>query len=223
MSRVRRVLTVVVAGLCVLAVGTACDSPAFTYVTNADDGLYFKVPSSWQRVDQGRLDTAASSGLSASDAAALKAASWTVAYDADHAPSVEHLFATRVTRPVAFSRVLRVSEDNRGGVTMDFLRNLFLPITASARAQAAARGNVLPKPDIRSDHVVTRNGLRGVHTIFRYALAGAVETFDQTAYKARDGSRAYLLLVRCTQTCYSDRYDTELGPVIRSFTVGSAS
>jgi hypothetical protein len=219
----RRTGSVYLAGLCAAALATACGAPSYTYVTNADDQLYFKVPTSWQRIDQKALDAVAATGLKPSEAAALKASSWSVAYDSAANPSVTHLLATSAQTPVVYSRVLSVDEDNRGGVTLDSLRNSFLPITENARLQAAANGTALPEADIRTDEVVKQHGLQGVHTVFRFPLGGRVEAFDQTAYRARDGSKIYLLLIRCAQTCYADRYQDELAPVVRSFTVESAS
>lgn len=217
----RRLSLGLLSAVVALVVATACAAPSYTYVTNADDHLYFKVPSTWQRIDQKQLEAVATSGLTASEAAALRAATWSRAYDADPKPSVAHLLANTTERPIALTRVLHVPESARGDVTVDSLRNSFLPITKAARVAASADGTQFPEPDIRTNRQVKVNGLTGVHLVFRLSVGGSVETFDQTAYKARDGSKVYLLLVRCAQTCYSHRYGGELVDVVRSFTVES--
>jgi hypothetical protein len=211
-----------VAALSAALLAAGCASPSYSYVTNAKDRVYFKVPAAWHRIDQKTLDEHAASGLSASEAAALKASTWSVAFDAAARPSIAHLFASSTSNPVAFSRVVRISPDNRSAITLDFLRDAFLPITATARAQAATNGSLVPPADIRSDKVINRDGFRGVHTVFRISLGGPIETFDQVAYMAHDHSRVYSLVIRCAQACYSDRFN-ELDPVVRSFTVGSTS
>jgi hypothetical protein len=220
MHRLLRALLAVVA---VVAVASGCAAPSYTYITNADDHVYFKVPTSWQQIDQKELEDQAASGLSAEEAAALKAATWSVAYDADPHPSVAHLLGATAKQPVALSRVLRVPDSNRASITVESLRNAFLPITDEARLAATADGTLIPKADIRTDQPVTAKGVRGVHIVFQMPINGAVETFDQTAYKAVDGSRIFLFLVRCVETCYSHRYGAELNDVVHSFTVESNS
>jgi hypothetical protein len=207
-----------------VVVATGCAQPSYTYVTNGDDHVYFKVPRTWQRIDQGQLEAVATIGLTASEAAALRAATWSRAYDADPNPSVTHLLGSTAQQPIALSRVLHVPESARSSVTADALRNLFLPITEQARAAAAATsGTLFPKPDIRTNKRVKIDGLTGIHLVFRLSVGSSVDTFDQTAYKSRDGSKVYLLVLRCAQTCYSHRYGGELVDVVRSFTVESAS
>lgn len=215
----RRLGRALLAATAVLALTASCASPSYTYVTNSDDHVYFKVPSSWQRIDQKDLEAVAANGLTAEEAAALKAATWSVAYDADPHPSVAHLLGTSAKAPVALSRVLRVPDTNRSSITVDSLRNAFLPITDEARLAASADGTIIPKADIRTDEPVAAKGAKGVHIVFQLPINGSVETFDQTAYKADDGSRIFLFLVRCVETCYSDRYGGELDDVVHSFTV----
>jgi len=211
-----RALVAVIAALGVLS---ACGSPSYTYVTNSDDHVFFKVPRNWHRVDQKDLEDVATSGLTATEAAALRAATWSVAYDADPQPSVDHLLGATAKQPVALSRVLRVPEGNRGSITVDSLRNAFLPITDEARLAASNGGTLVPEADMITDEMVKAKGALGVHLVYRLPINGSMETFDQTAYKADDGSRVYLFLVRCVQTCYSNRFGGELDDVVRSFTV----
>jgi hypothetical protein len=211
-----RALVAVVAALGVLS---ACGSPSYTYVTNSDDHVFFKVPRNWHRVDQKDLEDVATSGLTATEAAALRAATWSVAYDADPKPSVDHLLGATAKQPVALSRVLRVPEGNRGSITVDSLRNAFLPITDEARLAASNGGTLVPEADMITDEMVKAKGALGVHLVYRLPINGSMETFDHTAYKADDGSRVYLFLVRCVQTCYSNRFGGELDDVVRSFTV----
>jgi hypothetical protein len=218
---VRRPYRALLAGIAVVAVASGCAAPSYTYITNADDHVYFKVPASWQRIDQKELEAQAASGLSAEEAAALKSATWSVAYDADPHPSVAHLLGASARQPVALSRVLRVPDGNRDSITVESLRNAFLPITDEARLAASADGTLIPKADIRTDQPIKAKGVSGVHIVFQLPINGAVETFDQTAYKAVDGSRIFLFLVRCVEACYSHRYGGELNDVVHSFTVES--
>jgi hypothetical protein len=71
-----------------------------------------------------------------------------------------------------------------------------------------------------SDSVLTpESGLRGVHEVFQYKVEGGpLQTFDQTAYTNKDGSKVYLMLLRCSSACYQARH-AELETVTGSFTI----
>jgi hypothetical protein len=203
-----------------LAVGlvAGCGTPDFRYAANTGDGVYLKVPSSWSRVDQDELDELATAGLDEQAAAALKAASWSVAFDADEAASAQHVVTANLRSPVAYARVIDVPASSRSDVTVDALRNVFVPVTESARVQATSAGTSLgPFTMVRTSSAAPR-GLSGVHQVFSYGTGATRQVFDQTSWTNRDHSRIYLLLVRCSDACYAQRKH-ELDQVVRSFTV----
>jgi hypothetical protein len=217
---VTRLLSMV-AGLCAAVLFTACAKPTYTFVTNSDDHVYFKVPAGWSQINQRDLDKFASPDLDEAAAAALRAQTWTVAFDAGEKPSIAHVFSPQVQAPVVFARVLRSTNGETATVTLDALRDFFLPVTKTARLTARASGQELPGFRSILDHEMTREGgLTGVHEIFRYNVSGVIQTFDQTALVTKDASRVYILLVRCTQACYADRHG-ELATIVRSFIVKS--
>jgi hypothetical protein len=207
-----------VVGLATAAVVAGCGTPAYHYATNTDDGVYFKVPAAWSRVDQHELDDLATAGLDAQAAAALRASSWSVAFDTEDPPSARHIVSLDVTSPLAYARVLQVPEGSRSGVTVDALRDVFVPVTKSARTKAVASGSTLGTFALRSTETNAPKGYTGVHQVFSYARAGSNQVFDQTSWANRDHSRIYLLLVRCNDACYSQHED-ELAAVVKSFTV----
>jgi hypothetical protein len=66
-------------------------------------------------------------------------------------------------------------------------------------------------------------GFRGVHEIFQYRVQGGpLQTFDQTVYVNKDGSKVYALLLRCSNECYQARR-AEVETVTGSFTVKEGS
>jgi hypothetical protein len=214
-------LLYMVAGLCAAVLFTACAKPTYTFVTNSDDHVFFKVPAGWSEIKQRDLDAFASADLDDAAAAALRAQTWTVAFDAGDKPSIAHVFSPQVKAPVVFARVLRSSSGDSTNVTLDALRDFFLPVTKAARMTARASGSEIPGFRSIVDHVMSReDGLTGVHEVFRYKVSGVMQTFDQTALVTKDASRVYILLVRCTQACYADRHG-ELATVVRSFIVKS--
>jgi hypothetical protein len=119
-----------------------------------------------------------------------------------------------------------LSTAQQNEVSLDMLRNAFLPVTDDARQaaeeSAGAGGTGLTGFELVNDQVLTpANGLRGVRVVYDYELGGGVlHTFDQTALVNNDGSKLYLLIIRCSTSCYRAR-SGELDTIAKSFTVRS--
>jgi hypothetical protein len=220
---IQRTLAVAAAAI-VMVSTTACGAPAYTYVKNSNDKTYFRVPASWQQVDQAGLDYVTREENPDSATAQLrKQLTWAVAYDAADAPTAAHLFTLTTTdEPIAYAKVQHLTEEQANLVSFDALRNLFLPVSASARATAEQAGTLLPGFELLSDEVLTpSDGVRGVRVIFNYEMPnGVLHTFDQTTLVNNDASVYYELLIRCSSRCYKDRA-AELDAVATSFTVRS--
>ena len=206
-----------VAGLLpmVAALLAGCGAPAYTYVKNSADHMYVKFPASWHSIDQEDLDDAI--GLDPAESASSRGL-WLQAYDAADTPSPLHLFGSSAPEPAALVSVQQVPETSRGGLSLDGLRDLFFPVSPTARQQN--QNPQLTGFALMSDDVLTPgDGLRGVHTVFRYTLGGGPpQMMDQTAYVNDDASKVYVLLVRCSTTCYKDRHG-EIANVVSSFTI----
>ena len=76
--------------------------------------------------------------------------------------------------------------------------------------------------ELVQDQVLTpSSGLHGVRVVYDYELGNDVlHTFDQTALVNNDGSKIYLLIIRCSASCYRER-SSELDAIAKSFTVRS--
>ncbi|GAA1825712.1 hypothetical protein GCM10009682_51860 [Luedemannella flava] len=202
----------------------ACGAPDYTYVKNSAEKTYFRVPASWQKVDQAGLDymTQAENPDSAS-AQLRKKMTWAVAYDADEKPTAAHLFSLASTHhPIAYAKVMHLTEEQANLVSFDALRNLFLPVSDSARASALEAGTLLPGFELMVDEVLTpSDGVRGVRVVYNYELPnGVLHTFDQTTFVNNDASIYYMLVIRCSSRCYKERA-AEIDAVATSFTVRS--
>jgi hypothetical protein len=215
-----------VAALVLATTIAACGSAEFTYVKNSDEHTYFKVPREWHRVDQTALDDIFRSDHPDSAAAAVRDQMvWSIAYDADGKPSPLHLLSGDGDEPFVYATVRRLTDRERDAISFDTLRNAILPVTEDARMSALQAGAPLSSFELVSDDVVKPGaGIRGVHIVFNYRLAGHPElnTFEQIAYLNDDTSRMYLMLVRCSAPCFRDR-GLELHDVAKSFTVRSPS
>jgi hypothetical protein len=200
---------------------SSCGAADYHYVKNSDAQLYFKVPAEWARVDQKSLDAAEINGVDPSSQTAkmLDDLTWSIAYDAASDPKTDHIFGGAVAEPVVYAKVIDLLEQQQGGLSLDAMRNFLLPVTAEARESARGEGRLLPGFELLGDAVLTPgDGLRGVRDIFSYQVQGQQQTFDQTVLANEKLTKVYLLLVRCSAACYTDRRD-ELDDVARSFTV----
>lgn len=209
--------------LAVIMVVAACAAPEYTYVKNSGQKTYFKVPHAWHETGTNSLDDTLSGTNPDSAGAAVRQQSWwSVAYDADNNPDAEHLLTASVTdEPIVYARVAQLSESQQNKVSLDMLRDVFLPVTDDAR-EAAASSIDLTGFELVHDEVLTPStGLHGVRVVYDYELGnGVLHTFDETALVNNDNSKLYLLLIRCSTACYRDR-SGELETIATSFTVRS--
>jgi hypothetical protein len=209
-------LAAVILECAVLGAASGCSAPDHTYAANTANKTYFKVPASWHEIDEKALKqtAAGASPTPGSDS------EWVVAYDAAKAPSVAHLVASDTPDPIVYVHVEPVPTKAGEQVSFDNLRDLVLPVTATARA--AATNSATPFSDFKlvSDSVLTpKSGLRGVHEVFQYRVEGGpLQTFDETAYTNKAGSKVYVMLLRCSSACYQARH-AELESVTASFTI----
>lgn len=206
-----------------LAGAGACGTPEFTYVKNSQEKTYFKVPHGWREIATESLDHDIT-GVNPDSAAAtaVKQLWWSVAYDAAEDPTPDHLLTTGVTdEPIVYARVATLTESQQNMVSLDALRNVLLPVTDEAREAAAATMPLSGFELLRDEVIEPENGLHGVRVVFDYELAfGVLHTFDQTVLVNNDGSKLYLMIIRCTSSCYRER-SGELDTIATSFTVRS--
>ena len=212
----RTLLLLSAAALVALLAG--CGAPEYTYVANSADRTYLKLPTSWQPIERRALDEAIGLDPTMSDE---ERGLWLQGYDADVVPSPQHLFGPSAPAPAAFVSVQQIPESARGQFSLDRLRDLFYPVSPSAREAAELDPTTgLTDFALISDEVLTPGeGLRGVHSVFRYRMGdGPLQMIDQTAYLNDDASKLYMLFVRCSTQCYEER-QKEIGTVVSSFTV----
>jgi hypothetical protein len=210
-----------IAVVAVVAGAAACAPPEYTYVKNSGAKTYFKVPHTWHQIGTDDLDAALSGTNPDSAAASIRQQLWwSVAFDASADPAPTHLLTNGVTdQPIVYARVAQLTESQQNAVSLDMLRDSFLPVTEDAR-QAAAEALPLEGFELLHDEVLTpANGLHGVRVVYDYELGfGVLHTFDLTALVNNDSSKLYLLIIRCSTSCYRERAG-ELDTIAKSFTV----
>jgi hypothetical protein len=195
---------------------SSCAGPTYRYVADSPANTYFKVPSGWHQISAPALESALQAiGESGTGA-------WTSAYDADSAPSAGHFLPLEATQPFVFAEVGQLSSTASDSLSYNSLEDSFLPVTATARSNAAAAGFPLRSFMLVSEQNVTAaQGVHGVQEVYDYTYPdGVAETFSQVALTNADQTGVYLLIVHCSSACYT-RNKTNIDAVTSSFTVRS--
>jgi hypothetical protein len=195
---------------------SACGAPAYNYVADTSAKTYYKVPYAWHPISQHDLNTALAT------AGASGVGVWATAYDAGDTPSANHFLSADVTQPFVFAEVGTLSPTVSAELSYNVLRDFMLPVTSTARQNAASSGFPLTgfKP-IRDQMITARQGVHGVRETFQYTFpSGIANTFDEDVLTNADQTIVYFLMVHCTNSCYTQNQD-KIDTVLSSFTVGS--
>ena len=139
-SKAHRVTKGLVGG-CALLLGvtlSGCAAPQYTYVANSGQSTYFKVPYGWHKISDSSLSSELQTATGSSGAG------WTVAYEAGHKPTAGDFLSFGTAQPFVFAEVGQLNSAASNALSYDTLRDFFLPVTSTARQNAAARGSRLP-------------------------------------------------------------------------------
>jgi hypothetical protein len=193
-----------------------CGAPSYTYVANTGQNTYFKVPYSWQQINSTALVKAITNGGSANGA-------WIVGYDASGKPSAQHVLGMVPDSPFVYATVGQLNSATTDMLSYNVLKDFFLPVTSTARTDAAQQG--FPLTGFRllaSSNLAPGQGIHGVGETYDYTFPGnRVVTFEQVALTNATNTEVYLLLVHCTATCFTHN-KAQISAVINSFTVRSS-
>jgi len=218
-SRAHRVARGLVGG-CALLLGVAvavsgCAAPQYTYIANSSENTYFKVPYSWHKIS----DSSLSSELKATNGGG---AGWTTAYQAGAKPTAKDFLGFDISRPFVFAEIGALSSTETSEMSDSALRDIFLPVSSTARSSAAEEGFPLTNfKQIRDETLKLSQGVHGVREIFDYTYTGGItDTFDEIALTNSAQSTVYLLVLHCTTSCYSSD-QTQINDVMSSFTIRS--
>jgi hypothetical protein len=205
-------------GGCAVLLGvivTGCAAPQYTYVANSGASTYFKVPYSWHKIGDSALSAALKADTGGSGGG------WTVAYEAGAKPKALDFLNFATGQPYVFAEVGTLSSTASSQLSYDTLRDFFLPVTSTARQNAAAQGFPLTGfSQIRDQTLTLGQGVHGVRETYDYTSSGAADTFDVDALTNANQTVVYLLVLHCTTSCYSNN-QTEINDVMSSFTIRS--
>jgi len=206
-------------GVCALLLGlgvtlSGCAAPQFTYVANSGQSTYFKVPHAWHKISD--------SSLASQLKTTIGAGGWTIAYEAGVKPTASDFLSFGTAHPFVFADVGQLTSTASNQMSYDALRDLLFPVTSTARQNATSQGYPLTGfKQIRDQTLMLSQGVHGVRETFEYTYNGIADTFDQVALTNADQTIFYLLLLHCTDSCYSSD-QSEINDVMSSFTIRSS-
>jgi len=195
---------------------SGCSGPTYTYVTDSAASTYYEVPAQWHQISQQSLNSVLQA------AGSSPTGIWSTAFDADSAPSGNNFLAPTINQPFVFAEVVPLSPTATAELSYNMLRDLFLPVTSATREQAAESGYPLTDfKSLRDETIMAKAGVHGVRETYQYTFPGGiVDTFDEDVLTNADATTAYMLVVHCTDTCYTQN-ESSINTVLSSFTVGS--
>lgn len=213
------------AGLLGLAVVTACGSSDYRYVTNEGERTYFRVPASWTELDSRVLRQVwADETPDSYTQTRLDGNRWIVAYDADPAPDLLHVFAP-ATSPVVLAIIEELSPERGASLSLDDMRNSFSMVSSQElRDQATqywANRGIEYKTELLDDVMLstTSDAVQGIRVIYTVKEGNKpLEAHDLTVFVSDDRTKLYTFLLRCAWECYASRFG-ELSEIAESFTV----
>jgi hypothetical protein len=209
-------LTVLLAGVLTMVGLSGCGTPAYTYVADSAAGTYYKVPAQWHPISQKEIDALLQSTGGSS------AGIWSTAFDGGTGPNANHVLAGNLSQPFAFAEVLSLNPTASNELSYNMLRDFMLPVTSNTRSQDAQSGFPLTGfRQLRDQTIAGHQGVHGVRETFQYTFpGGAANTFDEDVLTNADQTVVYLLMVHCTNTCFTQNQN-DIDTVMNSFTVGS--
>lgn len=194
---------------------SGCGAPAYTYVADTAAGTYYKVPTQWHQISSRDLNAEIKASGGSSDGL------WTTAFDGSAAPSANHNGSVDLSQPYVLAEVGQLSSTGVNQLSYDAMRDIWLPVTSTARQQGASEG--FPGTNftqIRDQMITGKQGVHGVRETFDYTFDGVANTFDEEVLTNADQTSLYILQVHCTDSCYSHN-SANINTVMSSFTVGS--
>jgi hypothetical protein len=206
----------------------ACGSPSYEYVRNTEARTAFKVPIDWTVFDEATLQ-GEPEGPPVDTPDPVE---WLIGLDGHPSPAVAHVLAQGgyySDYPQGIAAVLRLTSEQRDGISYGALRNLILPVDQIQDQVGREAVQVLAYDDR-----IEKDGFRGLHfeaQIWASALEGDLAAgggevlFDdrfvqisQTAYMDPASDKVYVLAVLCSAECYG-RNRGDIESVIDSWAV----
>lgn len=174
-------------------------------MSNADLGVYLKVPQGWTVYDQEAVQ--AREDARVTDPVDPRS-QWVTAFDADPQPSLDHLFDDAADHPAGMVRSRVLSSDERQSYSLASLRDEVIRLSTVD----ASTIQVVATEDVE------RNGMRGASDLLTIRTGDSTFAYRQVALVDNATRVVHVLAIGCTAECYAD-YADAIDDVIASWTV----
>ena len=202
----RRVLLALVAVTPVFAAG--CAGSGYTYHSNRDEKLYFKVPDDWTVFDTEDLLPAEGGDAGAG---------WVRGFAGGERPTADAVRAITHTEPRGYVEIIPLDVMERDELNLATLRSTNFGTDPLLFAQENPEG---PLEILDYDDVVLDGGPHGVHIQVSITpeSGGGTAIIDQTVLVDKATTRRYVLSIGCNVQCW-DTHRREIEEVIESWTL----
>ncbi len=198
---------------------SGCAQPSQKYAADKRDGVYFTVPRDWKLIPQSAISAREALSTATGAADRLAAVKWQEAYSPSTSITAKDVLSLATTKvPVVYVRVRSLLAEEINAVSYNSLRDIIVPLTTWASGTDATA----PIFTVADDSEDVQKIARGVHTQFTFTntvgKTSTQQTIDQTALVSNDRSTIYVLIVRCSNTCF-EKNRKVLTKISQSFTV----
>lgn len=196
---------------------SAC-TPSKQYAGSKTDGAFFSVPNGWHKVSMEALNSVEGKSTNQDDLDRLAMVTYQVGFSKSKSILPKDIFMLEPTEePVLYARFRDLFPEERNAISLNTLRNIILPITDYLDGTKTNDRNF----NLIDDQEVTEKGGKGVNLRFSFDYNGENETVNQAALYSNDQNKIYLLIIRCSTTCFNKNID-EIDQIVKSFTVRGA-
>jgi hypothetical protein len=194
---------------------TACAAPSRIYAADKKEGVYFALPTGWKKISQGALAEQEAKSTVSGAAERASQVLWQEAYVVDPTFDAARVLSLKTPdSPIVYVRVRSLLPDEVNSISYNSLRDLVVPLTGWVNGTLKA-----PTFDIFADEERVEKGARGVHSIYAFTqVDGSSQQINQTSLLSNDHSIIYVLMIRCSATCY-EKNRVQLEKIAASFTV----
>lgn len=211
----KSLFTVTLALIIIALMLSSCGKPTKKFVAFKQDGVFFTVPNGWHEITPKVLSDYEAKATDEGVAARLAAVKWQVAYSPNLKITPKEVFSLAPKEsPIVFLRIRNLYATEINAVSFNSLRDIVVPLTSWIDGSLAA-----PKFTLIEDQDFKDKGATGIRSAFTFATAnGQLETMNQTVALSPDRSILYVLIIRCSDICYTQNQST-LDKIVQSFTI----
>jgi len=211
----RNRISLIIFGLIGALTLASCGKSSETSLAFKEDGVFTTVPKTWHEISATQLSDFEAKSTDAGAAERLAAVKWQIAYSPDSKITPKEVFSLAPQEsPIVFLRIRNLYPSEVNAVSFNSLRDIVLPLSSWIDGSLTA-----PKFTLISDENFKDKGATGIRSVYTFAASNEIlETMNQTVALSADRTVLYVLIIRCSATCYTQN-QSSLDKIANSFTI----